>query len=70
MTKLLYLLALEGRISDFIYTFYAVNDQEAEEMAKQLELEHNTKRRNLQCFPRGFLIVRSQLPGQIEEEEQ
>ncbi len=66
MKKMLYLLALEGRISDFVHTFYAVDKIEAEEMAKKLELEHGAKRRDLWCFPRGFLVVRSQLPGTIE----
>jgi hypothetical protein len=70
MTKTLYLLALEGQIADLIVTFYAVDEADAEEQSRKLEAEHSAKRRDLRQFPRGFIIVRAQLPGHIEEEEQ
>lgn len=70
MRKTLWLLSLEGQVADLLYTFYAVDETEAEEMANKLEVEHGAKRQDLRNFPRGFLIVRSELPGIIEVDEE
>ncbi len=70
MKKTLWLLVLQGKLSDRLFFLYAVDKIEAEEMAKKLEVEHGAKRQDLRNFPRGFLIVRSELPGIIEVDEE
>lgn len=66
MKKTLYLLALQGQVSDRLFLFYAGDENEANERARDLEAEHGAKRRDLRQFAHGFRVIEFELPGSIE----
>jgi len=70
ITKALYILVLSGTKTDSMFTIYAVDQAEAEEIAKDLEAEYNASRVSLQACPRGFRIVLTELAGTIQVPEE
>lgn len=65
LRKTLWMLVLQGEITDQLHFFYAENPDEAEEISHDLEQEHGAKRRDLRNWPRGFRVVTFDLVGSI-----
>lgn len=64
--KTLWLLECrEGRYG-CLFTFYAQDEQEAEDIVQRyLEIHHELYKRSLTCRPHGFTIMYHRMPGQI-----
>ncbi len=53
---------------DTLFTFYARDREDAERKAEKILAEHPYERLELKEYPRGFRMVRTYIPGVIEED--
>ncbi len=59
----------EGKCGQ-LFTFYALDEQDAEKRTEQILTAHpHLKRRELCQQPCGFVMMHERIPGQITEEE-
>ena len=65
LQKTLYVLILSGPVVDTMHLFYSEGLLEANEQAKDLEIEHGGKRVSLTEWPSGFKLVTAEVPGTI-----
>ena len=52
---------------DILFTFYASNQEQAEQLTREILKEHPYERLDLKAYPYGFVMHRSRISGMIEE---
>jgi hypothetical protein len=53
---------------DILFTFYASDQEQAEQLTREILKEHPYERLDLKAYPYGFVMHRSRISGMIEEE--
>ncbi len=66
MKKTLWIASLNVGYTHLLKVFYAANETEAEQVKKELERETGATCDDLKNYPRGFRVVRAELPGSVE----